>query len=162
MMLYLHALPPLPSLSHSETLVWDLICTSQTSPGRQDLTTWTFPASNPLPHVGKKKEKQQVRKHILLHDDGFPMAKHLSFRLFGPPAMLSPAHSGSLATAAMGLQRPRHQGWIVHSDRRRPTPRRMLMCWFARTEEFRVTFSTSYIYIILDIINYQNYKYIII
>ena len=155
MMLYLHALPPLPSLSHSETLVWDLICTSQTSPGRQDLTTWTFPASNPLPHVGKKG-KNQVRKHILLHDDGFPMAKHLSFRLFGPPAMLSPAHSGSLATAAMGLQRPRRQGWIVHSDRRRPTPRRMLMCWFARTEGFRVTFSTCYIYHII------YYKYIII
>ena len=54
----------------------------------------------------------------------------------GRTAMLSPAHSGSLATAAMGLQHPKNQGWIVHSDHRRPTPRRMFICWFARTDGF--------------------------
>ena len=70
--------------------------------------------------------------------------------------MLSPTRSGSLATAAMGLQRPTHQAWIVHSDRRRPTPGRMWMCGFARTEGFRVTLSTCYIYIYIYYQVYNN------
>lgn len=86
MMFYLHALPPFPSLSHSEPLGWGLICTYQTSPGLQDLTTWTFPASNPLSHVGKHWKTPSQETHPFLHDNGFPMSRPFktphTFRLF--------------------------------------------------------------------------------